>query len=506
MNESEYQKIDAVVPGVSDAYASLKSQHYRGIHTSMGRFYNHTVFGRDSSMVAKFAVDFDHRLALEVILTLARLQGVQNDPTTQEEPGRIHHEWRDYRLWQAKPFDRLLLYMLKRLWGGSRHILLTYFSADTTAGYIRLVHRYAMHIDRSVLERTIVTRSQDTITIGESVARAAAWLSEHVDDDGVVRTRRTNWFALPYQTFQDSVTAYTRLDGSLANYKQPIGYVEVQAFATEAFYDACELLPDHSSVHEWRHGYEQTSQALIRSYWQQDEQFMTSALASDGKMDLHNISAAWTLNVSMWENMDEDERVQKISALVRRTFSNDFLTTVGVRSRALNQPATLPDVVEYHGRLTVWPMFTFMVIEGLYRHRLYTLAAELEKRLLNGVNLTSHFDEFFIVRADGSVVVQDNKRARSSLAIQMIPERNIAFTIVPALVSARRAIWPDLRLPQDAWQKALEAEVMSSIESIALLSPENAVKQTQVEYMKLRRLSGTLKSARYFMRKSRGMK
>ncbi len=507
MDDVEHQKIHAIAPGVVEAYRALGSKHYRGIHTSNGAFYNHTVFGRDSAMAAKFIVDFDHRTALEVIEALAHLQGVATNRKTGEERGRIHHEWRDFRLWKANTLDRTIMRISKHLWGGSRHVIHTYFAADTTAEYIRLVHKYATHIDHSVLERVIMTRAGEKITISETIERAAEWLRDQIDDDGIVRVRRTNRFALPYQTFQDSVTAYCRLDGSLANYKKPLAFVEVQAFTADAFYDVSDLLPGHQLIHEWRATYDRVSFALLDSYWRPEIHFMTGCIDAHGIIDRDMISPAWTLNVSLWDRVPEKERNDKISAIIRRMFSDDFLTDVGLRSRALSQAPILPGLIEYHGRLTVWPMFTFMMIEGLRRHHLYRLAAQLENRLLNGMNISGKFDEFLIVGEDGRLLVRDEKYKGVKRRVQMIPEENIAFSIVPTLVTAWRATQPAAKPVMGGWQQELEDDIMAKIPFIERRTPAQAKEGVRgIDATDFSKFRGLVTSVRYFMKQSRGMK
>ena len=53
-----------------------------------------TVFGRDSLLTGWMSLLADHTLAHGVLETLARFQGVDVDPSTEEEPGKILHEMR----------------------------------------------------------------------------------------------------------------------------------------------------------------------------------------------------------------------------------------------------------------------------------------------------------------------------------------------------------------------------------------------------------------------------
>ena len=53
-----------------------------------------TLFGRDSLLTAWMTLPFDGSLARGVLRTLAELQGTVDDPTTEEQPGKILHELR----------------------------------------------------------------------------------------------------------------------------------------------------------------------------------------------------------------------------------------------------------------------------------------------------------------------------------------------------------------------------------------------------------------------------
>ena len=56
-----------------------------------------TLFGRDSLLTSWMMLPLDPSLALGTLRTLASLQGEQEDPLTEEEPGRILHEIRSGR-------------------------------------------------------------------------------------------------------------------------------------------------------------------------------------------------------------------------------------------------------------------------------------------------------------------------------------------------------------------------------------------------------------------------
>lgn len=501
-------ELEAIIPGVLDAYENLKTTNGMGIYTSNGAFYNHTFFARDTAMAAKFVTDFEHQVTRDTIIALAALQGVANDKTTQQEAGRIHHEFRDFTTWKGGRVERVLFSFFRRRWGATDKQLLTYYAADTTALYIRLVHKYVTHIDKSLLDLVVKNRNDESFSVRESVVRAADWLCAQVNERDHFVTTSTNGWALPYQTFQDSSTAYPRQNGRLANYRRGISYTEVQAFVIDALEDVTQMLEEHPKRHEWQSMAHGMRRALLRDYWNEDEQFFGSAIDQNGLVDMPNISAGWTLNTSLWDEVSEPQRIETITAIVTRLFSEDFLTPVGLRTRSLNAEQPLPGVIEYHGRLTVWPMFTFMVIEGLRRHRLHGLATELENRLINGINATGHFEEFFVVDGGGHLLRSvSGANAEVSVDAQMLPEHNIAFTVIPSMVLAWRGTnrgraWPEQR----EWQKQLETDILQTITQTERLAPADAAGSLKaVVPTKFRRFRGNVRSAVYFLSERRRM-
>lgn len=495
-------ELEAIIPGALDAYESLKTKNGMGIYTSNGAFYNHTFFGRDNAMAAKFVTDFDHQVTRETILALAALQGTKADLKTQEEVGRIHHEFRDFTTWRGGRVERLMLGFFRKRWGATDKQLLSYYASDTTALYIRLVHKYVTHIDKSLLELPFKSRSGDLYTVRESLARAADWIVAQQNERDHFTPNRPNDWALPFQTFQDSSTAYPRVDGSLANFRQGITYTEAQAFAIDALDDATRLLEDHERRHIWQSSAHAMRRALFRDFWNETDQYFGSAYDVKGLVDMPNISAGWTLNTSVWDELPEAKRAQAIGAIVKRLFSDDFLTQVGLRTRSLNADQPLPGVIEYHGRLTVWPMFTFMVIEGLRHHRLHRLATELENRLINGINASGKFEEFLVVDGGGHLLRNvPGTHAEVSVDAQMLPEEHIAFTVIPSVVLAWRGTNRGRALLSQAdWQKQLDDAVMSSLEPTERLTPSEAHKAMKaVVPTKFRRGRGNARSAWYFL-------
>lgn len=497
-------ELNAVVPGVVEAYTSLYAENGMGIYTSSGTFYNHTIFGRDASMSAKFVADFDHAVTRDTIMALASLQGTAFNKKSQEEPGRIHHELRDFARWRGDIWERIGFVLLDKAWGIKNQKLLSYFSLDSTCDYIRLVHKYATHIDRSVLARSVIDARGKRVSIAQSVENAANWIVSHVDENGLFCSVRTNRWSIPYQTFQDSVTAYAWQDKKAVNYKKPHAFVETQAFAIDALMDAAHLLEGEGCAQEWRAVIESMQDALFRDFWLPEDQFFSGVVSDrDGRLQpapIRNITAGWILNTILWKTVAEDKRGDMITAIVKRLFSDEFLTPVGLRTRSKNQPEPLGDTIDYHGSRAVWPMFTFFVAEGLRKHNLFRLADQLENRLCNGCNATGDYQEYFIVEHDGTVVIPRQDKTLPSLDVQMIPERKIAFTVVPMMTLAYRSSYNLNETEQEPWQAQLEDYIMHAVPLVERYKPEEARRRVAPVPRRLVRKKALRKTTWYMLK------
>lgn len=495
-------EINAIVPGVTEVYRRLTQSHGQGVYTSMGRYYNHTIFGRDAGMTAKFVTHFDHNTAWDTILTLASYQGQNANKVTQEQPGRIHHEMRDYSSWNSNWFDAIGVGMIGYVWGRSNRKLLTYYAADTTATYIRLINKYTRLIDRSILDRLLPQADGQPIRLGQSVANAANWLMSQVDERGMFWVKRTNRWSLPYQTFADSVTAYAWSDGVPADSSRPHCFVEVQAYAIDALLDAARLMPHYEEAESWKMTAKKMTKTLVEDFWREDTQTFAPGLFSRRsevtQLDSDMIMATWTLNTSFWQDLSEEVRQNVIGAIVKRVFKPDFLTDYGIRTKSMDANEPFPDMIDYHGSQTIWPMFNFMFIEGLRRHGLYRLARQVEYRLINTINSLGSFPEFFIVDHQDKLY-RPEKHAKLVKPGQMIPEQNIAFTVVPALTLAYRHVYPRSTPADSGWQHDLEAEVLAEIPQLELLSPEDARQKITSEPLRIRRLFAGIRSAEFIL-------
>ena len=125
-----------------------------------------TVFGRDSIITSWMALLVDPDLALGVLQTLARFQGQNIDPRSEEQPGRILHEM---RFGDAPSLS---------LGGGSIY----YGTADATPLFVMLLGE----LRRWGLAREVVDE------LLPNAERALEWIENHgdLDGDGYVEYQR----------------------------------------------------------------------------------------------------------------------------------------------------------------------------------------------------------------------------------------------------------------------------------------------------------------------------
>ena len=167
-----------------------------------------TLFGRDSLITSWMTMLVDPDLALGTLQTLARFQGSEVDPRTEEEPGRILHEMR---------FGETASLAL----GGGR---IYYGTVDATPLFVMLVGELSRWGNRR----------DEVDALLPAADRALEWITEYGDNDGdgYVEYQRTTDHGLQNQGWKDSWDSMRFADGTLA--ATPIALCEVQGYVYAA--------------------------------------------------------------------------------------------------------------------------------------------------------------------------------------------------------------------------------------------------------------------------------
>jgi glycogen debranching enzyme len=295
-----------------------------------------TVFGRDSILTAWMALLVEPDLALGVLQTLARFQGVEVDARRDEQPGRILHEM---RFGEAATLS---------LGGGSIY----YGSADATPLFVMLLGE----LRRWGLSRDVVDE------LLPNADRALAWIEDFgdADGDGYVEYERMTDRGLANQGWKDSWDGVRYADGSVA--RAPIALAEVQGYVYSAYLARAHFAAesgDGVTYQRYKQRAETLKEAFNRDFWLEDRQWFAMGL------DAHKrpIDAlASNMGHCLWTGIVEED---KAAAVARHLTSPAMFTGWGIRTLASSMPGFNP--VSYHCG-SVWPHDTAIIAAGLSRY------------------------------------------------------------------------------------------------------------------------------------------
>jgi glycogen debranching enzyme len=308
-----------------------------------------TVFGRDSLLTGWMSLIAEPDLARGVLETLARFQGREVNPATEEEPGRILHEMR------FGAATRLAL------GGGDVY----YGSVDATPLFVMLLGE----LRRWGLADEVVTQ------LLPHADAALGWI-EHFGDrdgDGYVEYQRATPAGLTNQGWKDSWDAIRFADGRLA--EAPIALCEVQGY-TYAAYVARAHFADEAGDRQTQARYleraRQLKEAFNRDFWLEDRGWYALGLDADK----HPIDAlASNMGHCLWTGIVDDAKAPEVA---ERLLSPDLFNDWGIRTLAKSMRAYNP--VSYHNG-SVWPHDSALCAAGLMRYGFVDEAL----RVINGL-------------------------------------------------------------------------------------------------------------------------
>lgn len=419
----------------------------RGVFASAGPLFRFAVFARDSLEVAEDVAFHDPDLAREIVVTLASLQGESANPVTEEEPGRIPHEYRSSR-WDGRPVSAEsmeILHELSAKWGGTDDELLYYGSADATPLFVRVAAALCKSSDAPFLRQRIRRRSGEEVSLSEAVAAACEWICRrmHASRLGLLEFKSSNPNGLPIQTWKDSATGIVHTDGTAVNVEDPVATLDLQALALDALRAGTRLLPYHPAVTEWEWLVQRLVRQVPESFWLDDERFFAQAIDRDPlglprRVKTRSSEAGVLLGSELLDSLCPDVRREMRFSVASALFGPEFLTDVGIRCRSLEHQAAVT-FADYHGAWASWPKDTYDAAKGLARQGFRALARALEDRLLSAVALAGQHVELFYVSPAGAVLYQPIVDAPNLPAVTVTnkPEPDQAWT-VSALLSIKR--------------------------------------------------------------------
>lgn len=381
-----------------------------GVYASTGPNFHYAVFGRDSLEVAEDLLESHQELARTIILELAALQGSTTDYATEEEPGKILHEYRATEF-EGEPVPESSKEIMRRLqknWGITQSDKMIYYgSFDATPLFVRLVGDYIAQYGSDILSAVLDSSEKPhptERTLHDAVYDATQWLLNKMDNSplGLLEYKRMNQDGLLNQVWKDSLNSYLYPDGAMPNWEDSIASIELQGYAYDALLAAAKhVASSPSEAASWQDRAKQLQKITIDEFWMEDKEFFAQALDYDArgrprKIAMATSNAGLLLDSQLLKGLDESETRRYVDTAVKKLCSDEFLTPYGLRCRA-KQYAYIPNGVGYHSSFAVWAKETHDIIKGLRNHGYHETAEAIGDTIIHTVIDEGEFYELCYV-------------------------------------------------------------------------------------------------------------
>lgn len=332
-------------------------EHPDRVVVAAGAPWYMTLFGRDSLLTSWMAMLVDSDLALGTLQTLARYQGNEVDPITEEQPGRILHEMR---------FGETTGLSL----GGGK---VYYGTVDATPLFVMLLGE---------LQRW-GNKREEVDALLPAADRAIEWMETYgdVDGDGYLEYERTSDRGLINQGWKDSWDSIRFADGELSH--APIALCEAQGYAYAAYiaraYFAIES-GDEALAERLRNKAVELKRRFNEDFWLEEQGAFAIALNRD-KRPVNAVAS--NMGHCLWTGIVDEEKAPLVA---RHLLSDAMFSGWGVRTLSQDMAAYNP--ISYHNG-SVWPHDNAIVAAGLMR---YGFADEAHRIIGAMTEASVHFD------------------------------------------------------------------------------------------------------------------
>ncbi|MEP7204853.1 MAG: amylo-alpha-1,6-glucosidase [Candidatus Saccharibacteria bacterium] len=402
-----------------------------------------TVFGRDALRAASELISSYPDLARTTTLRLAELQGVGYNTNREEQPGQIVHEARDEHDPIAKSLSKT------RGWGWPY-----YGSVDATPEFIRTLTAYCRlsEENHAFLSKEYVDRNHKLRSMAYSLDMAVEWLNRKLDSnaEGLLEYKSLLPKGIENQVWKDSWDAYHHADGQMANHQQGIASIEVQVSSYDALLDAAFLyenaLDDSAKAESLTKRAERLKQTIFNNFWTEDKggYFVLGTDRTDSgqlrQLKIRTSNMGHVLNSRLLQDGSPDS-IRMRESVVRHILSPELLTISGIRTLASDEVRFRPGA--YHNG-SIWLWDTHHISKGLRLHDYHNEADELDRRLLNVVNVTKIFPEYVRGESESqptvntdTIILWDEVNHREN-QIEQPPQEVQAWSVAAILAIKKR--------------------------------------------------------------------
>jgi glycogen debranching enzyme len=311
-------------------------------------------FGRDALITSLEFLPWFPQVGRGTLAFLARYQGTKLDEFTEEEPGRILHEYRHGEMANCREIP----------------FIPYYGSVDSTPLFLIALEHYI----RWTNDMPFLVRHWP------HAQAAARWMIDYgdVDKDGFLEYAKMSEKGLVNQGWKDSWDSVMHGDGHLA--EPPIALCEVQGYAYAAYKAMAYLatrMGRHEDVAQWEHAAQELQANFLKRFWWEEENVFYLAL--DGQKQPCKVVSS-NAGQCLWTGIVPDEWADE---MVSRLMQPDMYTRWGIRT--LSEYAARYNPMSYHNG-SVWPHDTAMVGAGFAQYGRKYEAGELLGNLF-GVSL-----------------------------------------------------------------------------------------------------------------------
>lgn len=316
-------------------------------------------FGRDGIISAYQMLPWHPEIARGVLDRVLSTLGTKTDEFTDEQPGKVFHEYRRGEMAQTRevPFVPY------------------YGSVDATPLALILLHEY-------------VSWTQDLSKLREwwgPALRALEWIRKiGAPEDGLfLQYSRMSATGLVNQGWKDSHDSVMHADGRLA--PAPIRLCEVQGYAYRARLGMSALarrLGQDTLAHALRDEALALRARFMERFWDNRRRYVYLAL--DGNDAPCKVLSS-NMGHCLWSHILFREQAE---AVARRLMSEAMFSGHGVRTLATSELSFNP--MSYHNG-SVWPHDNSLILEGLRNYGHVDLLERLAVGLLEVLELSEDF-------------------------------------------------------------------------------------------------------------------
>ncbi len=308
-----------------------------------------TLFGRDAIIAAWQTLILDPQIAKDTLIILARYQGTKEEPSKEEEPGKILHELRFGEMARCGEIPHTPYYG----------------TVDATPLWLILyAEYYAWTGDRETLEN-----------LWEAALSAMGWIDRNSRETGYISYNSNSLDSLLNQGWKDSADCIVDGQGHLA--QGAITLCEAQSYVYEAkmHLSAIAKLMKRSDLSDrWYREAKELKNRFNRDFWMPNQDYCALALDGEGNpVDSITSNPGHCLNSGILD-------LEKAIYIAERLRAPDMFSGWGIRTLSSLSPAYNP--MGYHIG-SVWPHDNSMIAFGLR-----ALAREIPERSTDLIDQT----------------------------------------------------------------------------------------------------------------------